>query len=508
MHGDEPQVPVEGSVTDRPWGITLATLGTERRTGQLTLRDDGRELRIEFERGLVVGATSPLAVDSASRIALTMKLITPAQASEVKRRGKLARDRDELELIAEVAQLAGEVTARLGEEVVVRCAARTFAIDQGRYVLEVAAPPAVGRSGVDIRRVVYRGVRMNLSDERLAFDLRQLGTWFVLKPKTVDDLSGFGFTKIEAPILEALRGGTNLASLEARHREIDPRTAQAVIYALAACDAVVCSEPPARGVTTVPPPTRAVAVAAPFVPDLELELFTPSPDEAEVPARDETKRISIADSEAMFREPPTESMGAALTEELIRKTELADPIPVPRLATRKGHPTGPPMTPAPPARHRTETSPPLPIPERLPPPPAVGTAPPPPRQGAAFETSPWGVPTLATTTVRPNALQKQEVEALIAERTAWLARGVDHFTLLGVDQTTPLDQIRAAYIELARNLEPQRLAELGISDQNHDARALFAQVCIAITVLGDAERRREYIAQLAAGTAPAFTRRR
>src|SRR5882672_10392205 len=66
-----------GTLADRPWGITLATLGLGVRTGQLTLFGaDDKTFQVAFFRGALVGATSPIAADAAVRVALTSRFIT------------------------------------------------------------------------------------------------------------------------------------------------------------------------------------------------------------------------------------------------------------------------------------------------------------------------------------------------------------------------------------------------------------------------------------------------
>jgi hypothetical protein len=225
-----------GTIAERPWAITLATFARRGASGQITLLADAKRYAIAFERGAIVAARSPVAADSVARVALTLHLATTEQIAELRTQLANAPHRDEIELLAALAHLSLGQTQRLRHEAILRRAARTFALEAGEYIFEAtSALPARGIE-VDIRAVVYHGIRMHMSDERLAADARVLGGMrFVLEPHATDELYRYGFAENEWTILAALREGATLPELEARHRDIDPRTMQAAVYALVAC---------------------------------------------------------------------------------------------------------------------------------------------------------------------------------------------------------------------------------------------------------------------------------
>lgn len=230
---------MHGSVAERPWGQTLAALAAGERTAQLVLRADDKTFAIDVERGVVVGASSPLAADSVTRVALTSHHITPGQVNDVRRRLALAPTLDEVDVLAAAVQLTTDQARTLRTRLWTQRAARTFAVERGDYeIIERAPLPLAPEVEVDLRSVIFTGARMYLSDDRLAVDLRALGSRFALKTAALDDLPRYGFGRADRPILDALMAGTSLPELDASHREIDPRAVQAVVYALGACDAL------------------------------------------------------------------------------------------------------------------------------------------------------------------------------------------------------------------------------------------------------------------------------
>ena len=225
-----------GSIAERPWAITLATFARRGASGQLTLIADQKRYSIAFERGRIVAARSPMIADSAARVALTAHLISSSQAQELQRQLARVPSRDDIDALAEIAQLSATQVNRLRCEAIIRRAARTFALEVGEYIFEDKSCLPGPRGDADIRAVVYHGIRMHLSEQRLAADLRQLGgARFALEPDTSEELNRFGFCDGEWPVLAALRKGASLPELEARFREVDPRTMHAAIYALVAC---------------------------------------------------------------------------------------------------------------------------------------------------------------------------------------------------------------------------------------------------------------------------------
>jgi uncharacterized protein DUF4388 len=253
---------VRGSVTDRPWGLTLGAIALRRHTGQLTVESDGKRYCIAFQDGAIVAATSPAAADGIARVALTNHFITSTQVPDLTRRLTAAADRDEVEVIADAIKFTPDQILKLRHRLVAQRAARTFSLERGDFVLDDRIGlPVVPGVAVDHRHVIYLGARTNLAEQRLIDDLRQLGSYFVLKPESLDELPRYGFEAAAQPVLDALRFGTSLPELEASNRDVDPRFAQAIIYALVSCTACVIPQRTAtQTARAMTPPTGARAL--------------------------------------------------------------------------------------------------------------------------------------------------------------------------------------------------------------------------------------------------------
>lgn len=88
--------------------------------------------------------------------------------------------------------------------------------------------------------------------------------------------------------------------------------------------------------------------------------------------------------------------------------------------------------------------------------------------------------------------QAGEVKALIKRHLELLRKRADHYALLGTHIDATPDEIRKAYFALARQLHPDRLSALDISDDTKEAQRLFAEVNTAFGILSDPVRRKDY----------------
>lgn len=275
-----------GTIADRPWGQTLSALSRRGFTGQLSLiADDGKRFEIAFERGMAVGARSPLPNDLIVRIALTNHFISAAQVATLTRTIAASPERDEIDIVVELSRLTAEQEINLRERAILQRAARTFSVDSGTFVLDDQITITTSPCVVDPLKIIYFGVRMNLSEQRLLFDLRYMGTFFEVSPQSQDELMRYGFGKDEQPILEAVRAGTSVPALEVSHRELDPRTVQAVLFTLAACGTAVASTPAQIDLPT--PPAQFATSSAPSVQRIQSSsplVVKATPDQVAHPA--------------------------------------------------------------------------------------------------------------------------------------------------------------------------------------------------------------------------------
>ncbi len=518
-----------GSVTDRPWGQTLGALGTKRLSGQVTVVSEGKEYAIVFDDGAIIAASSPAVADAAVRIALTNHLISKTQVNDLTRRIAAAPDRDDLDVIAEATKLSPEHVDRLRRKVTAQRAARTFSLESGEFSVndEVRLATVPDMVGIDVRAVIYLGARLNVTGPAMTEALRVFGDAYVLKPEAESTLSLFEFTDpVETTILAELRTGTSLPELEAAHRDIDPRTAEAMIYALmsvGACHSQAAPAIPRAGTSTITqkqpalkrptaPPAAARTVSrdssssfGPFVS--RTSSITPPPAVGRTPTPASAIRREFDDGTATpaamrasrghTDAPPTTGRASSPSMPPMAVGTKTGSTPAiasgtqsrqtPRLGTNS--PTGNPQfgraSTSNPAVSRTPTDP---SPGRSPTPPSMGRSPTP--SSPVIGRAPTNNPSISrTTTVR-------KTKALIAARSILFEQGADHFALLGVPFDAPLDIVRTTYLNLSRQLHPDKLAELGVEDSGGIAGKLFSQMGLAFAVLTDNARRTEYMASL------------
>lgn len=476
-----------GTVTDRPWGRTLATLALRSFNGQLTVHADGKPYAIAFANGAVAGATSPLAIDSAIRVAMTNGLLAASQVADVVRRQSSDPTRDEIDLVATQARLGADHALRLRRWVIAQRAARTFALDAGEFVIDdVATIPLARGAEIDVRAVIHYGARQNFSDDRLDRELAMFGSFYRLRPDALDELAQYGFANDanERVILERMRSGASLEELE--QLGTDPRAVRAMVYALVSYNACEVDGPAPRAARTTtgprppdPPTIRRLDVRSPTGQTAVSRAATPPHGVRQTtPPQSEPRPLTA---------PPRNSEPRATVT-----------TPPPRTAT-----TAPPRVTASganePARVRVTT-----------PPRAIAITSEPPTTRFEARLDPNGAPGIAAGTVPPTVVSRQakrasssppsernntsitDVRALIGQRAKLISDDGSHYEILGITRTADAEAIRKAYFAIARRLHPDRLQSIGFVDDARDAHRVFAHINTAFGVLSDPVRRAEY----------------
>ena len=525
-----------GNVIDRPWGQTLGTVGMRKLTAQVNLKaDDGKTYSVAFADGLVVAAASPLPNDSVTRVALTSHLVSPSQINELTRRLAAEKSRDEVEVLAEAGRLSPDHVIALRRRLMIQRAARTFAIDRGTFEVEGAVTLLVQHGfGVSLGAVIFQGVRMNLSEQRLGEDLRELGTAYRLRSSTTNahlsalELDGdLANSTSLTSIVERLRDGTTVAELEARHRDIEPRTLHALLYALVCtglCDATG-GQPVDR--TAPSPPRTSTGLVTQRVPTASIRTDQPLVTRARTSGNVEMPRTATNSGSV----PRTATSNTVATPRTVTPPRTLSPQPpTPRAPTRPGNfasrsgpSTAPPLARTP---SRGSTVPPF---EEFRRDSVTGDFKRETSTGDFKQESPsargvveefsrdsltnrglWAQaavsPAVPRTITAPRTITERdrvgrEIEALIATRLAKLEQGADYFAILGVPFESPMDVVRAAFVETSRKLHPDSLAQVGIVDESsaRAAQRVLAQANAAFQTLSDPAKRRDYVSAVRRG---------
>ncbi len=422
-----------GGVGDRPWGLTLGALGMRGLTGQLIVTADGKRYQIAFDGGAVINASSPLASDAAVRIAMTGGLLSSTQVADIARRAQTNPQRDEVDLIGELLRINADQTMKLRRRVIAQRAARTFSLTGGEFIVDdQISLPSVAGAELDIRAVIFLGARTNLSEARIAAELAMFGSWFKLRDDALVDLPQFGFGRTEDAVLDLLETGAALVDLEKLGSEV--HVVRSMIYALMSCNAVDTDGAPRTAAHSQPVQPR------PSQPPPTRTQPIPSPTRTQpIPSPTRTQPIPSQGQppapQSDLDPPTTRRVPDGLDNATIRRATGLDAPTSPRLPMQPG---------------RTKNA----------------------------------------TYLDPS--MAGEVRALIKKHHDLLKKRADHYTLLGAHVDASDAEIRKAYFGLARQLHPDRLAALHISDDDKEAQRLFAQVNTAFGVLSDPIRRKEY----------------
>jgi hypothetical protein len=471
-----------GDLERVPLPSLLYSLYKKRFTGYVALREGGQATSIYFREGTPVAALLPTLTEHLGRILLETGVIDQAAWEESYRRLQ-ETGRRQGEILVEMGKITdAELTAGLKLQLR-RKLTGLFGVERASFEV-YAADHQFGRAEelsqmrVHPRRIIFQGIRARYTDERLDRDARELGKYAArVAAETAGSLEKYAFDEQDRPVVEALRAGYHTIDSLCAATGCDRTHARQIVYALWVTEALEFADP---ATVTAAPAARPVATPVPAAP--AAPAATPVPASA-APAR------SVTASRSAALAPNTSSTLPPLRPRL-KPPMAAVPTPPPGQA-------------------------PVPTPSARPPTPIAGSAavadasasvltpPPPPR-----------VPTPASTARVPDerpvaparagdgpgvtALVGQKLRSEVEARFNQIDKQ-NLFQILGLDEHASKDQVRAAYLELAKVFHPDRVPAAGTGDLRPKMERVFARISEAHSTLIDDQARRKYEETVRAG---------
>ena len=244
-----------GQVEDRPFARTVVAVARKKFTGDLTLAHSGNKYIAAWENGKIVAAHSNAPADSEGRIALAAGLINSTQLGHAVRQA--TRDgRPSIEVLSEIGKLTPAHVESIRALAFAQRAMRIFAHPTGSFALEtpssLTAEPGVPT--IDVRWLVYNGIRKHYSESRLRAELGMLADTAVeIDPQAIPAIAGFQFGTTESQCVQLLKEAPHTAEQLAHAANSSKELALAVVYALAV---VGCLETVGGGAPSVRIPTN------------------------------------------------------------------------------------------------------------------------------------------------------------------------------------------------------------------------------------------------------------
>ena len=491
------QAAVQGTLRERPFPRLLQQLHRKKFTGYFVVADQTRdESEVYLRDGSPVHVCRPIDTDRLDNLLVEYGVvpaeIVAAASAEVTEGMRLG------DILERMGALNKQTLAQVLKSQVVRKLIRLFFIVEGTYAIYVT-PHAFGEGAdlplmrVDPRSVIYPGIRAAYDLPRVTQELtRLLGLRFRLQTLSSAFIAAMGVPP-DDPTVETLRKGwmvlDDLDAVTSRPLEV-----RSVVLALYYAD-LLEREP----IAEQPVPVSDSAIPRPVHLSQSSELGAGF----KLPG-DSGPAVQMAANAASPPAPPRIDATAASGTESRRASAAFNPSGErPLAAASNTRPSG--IFDSVRSRPIVAPASAVVVPVSPAPGPSVPVVRGPMVSPMRFDAKPpQAAPANGAGAARSAQALIEATRASIQDMAQKLGKAT-YFELLGVSQNASSDEVGTAFVRAARLFHPDRLVSAGLQDLQPLAEKILARINEATMVLGDATRRAEYIASLAAGPQAART---